>query len=204
MTGGKLGLLMVTAAALTGYLVWSGDAALILPLLDREKPPDRTLQTTAALQSPKSEASGTTVLNPLSELKPEALNEMIERPLFNPTRAPAVAPVAAVAEPVEEPVPEPEDSTGPQDFTLLGMASREGIWTAVIRLNKTNEIFHLKQGEAMSEWTFSAVAAHEVTLSNNEKSIQLKLFQDMGSRPVPQLEQQMMMQQQGEEVAEPQ
>jgi hypothetical protein len=202
MTGGRLGLLMVTAVALTGYLVWSGDAALILPLLDQEKTPSATLQTTAALPSPKAETSGTPVLNPLSELKPDALNEMIERPLFNPTRAPAAAPVAEVAEPVDE-APEPEDSTGPQDFTLLGMASRDGIWTAVIRLNKTNEIFHLKQGEAMSEWTFSAVAAHEVTLSNNEKSIQLKLFQDMGNRPVPQLEQQ-LMQQPGEEVPEPQ
>ena len=131
--------------------------------------------------------------------------EAVPAPVAPEIVAPIVAEVAAPVE--EEPPPVPEDTAGPKDFTLLGMASRDGLWTAVIRVNKTNEVFHLKQGEAMSEWTFSDVASHEVTLSNAGKSIQLKLFQDMGARPVPQMEQQMMMQQQlqqqGEQVSEP-
>lgn len=206
MTKAKLSLLMMTAAALTGYLVWSGDAALLLPMLDKETPAGTPAQTTAAPQDPKTQAIAAPVLNPLAQLKAEALAEMVERPLFNPSRAPAPIPVAEAAPPVEEAPPEPEETTGPQDFTLLGMASRDGTWTAVIRFNKTNEVFHLKQGEAVSEWTFSNVAAHQVTLSNAGRSIDLKLFQDMGTRPVPLMEQQMMQQQQqqGEQVSEPQ
>ena len=74
-------------------------------------------------------------------------------------------------------------------------------------MNKTNEVFHLKQGEAMSEWQFTAVSSREITLSNAGKSIQLKLFQDLGNRPVspmPEQGQDQMMQQENDQVQEPQ
>lgn len=192
MTGGRLGLLLVTAAALSGYLVWSGDAALILPMLEQLKSPRAQVQPAALGQATPGAPALSPVVNPVSSLKPEDLAEMVQRPLFNPGRAPPVPPVEDVAQPVEEAPPEPEveDTTGAEDFTLLAVASRDGVWTAVVRLNKTNEVAHIKQGDAMSEWQFTGADSREITLSNAGKTIQLKLFQDLGNRPAPDMPQQ--------------
>ena len=61
-----------------------------------------------------------------------------------------------------EPVAEPEpqvvaDTTGPQDFTLLGVSINGGERFALVRYNKTNEVFRLKSGQYLSDWELRSV-----------------------------------------------
>lgn len=180
MINRRLLLLGTCATALAVYAVWSGAAGNLITLVGGSEAvavadvsPQRAMETAAP-----SEA---VPLNPLAGTAVESFGEIVDRPLFNPTRSPPVedsAP-AQVAEPV--PAPPPRDAVKAQDFTLLAIAIADDTKIAMVRWNKTNEVFHLKQGQYLSDWELRSVGEREVTIGRDEESFALKLFE--GTRP---------------------
>lgn len=117
-------------------------------------------------------------VNPLAAITVESMSAMVERPLFNPTRAP---PPPVVEQPPPEPVaevetPVAEDTTGPQDFTLLGVSIKGGERFALVRYNKTNEIFRLKSGQYLSDWELRSVESKEIVIARNDAELTIRLF----------------------------
>ena len=125
-------------------------------------------------------------VNPLHSIAVESMSAMVERPLFNQTRAP---PPPVVEEPPPEPVAEPEpqvvvDNTGPQDFTLLGVSINGGERFALVRYNKTNEVFRLKAGQYLSDWELRSVESKEIVIARADSELTIRLFD--ASREAPQ------------------
>jgi general secretion pathway protein N len=118
-------------------------------------------------------------LNPLATATVEQFAEIVDRPLFNPTRTPPPPPVedVAAAEVAGPAPPAPEGSAKPEDFTLLAVAIDDDTRIAMLRWNKTNEVFHLKQGQFLSDWELRSVGEREVTIARNDVSFSLKLFE---------------------------
>ncbi len=197
----NLRLLLGAAAivGLLGYSVFNADDTLLKYVLPRTEPPAAAATPVAAEQASAPAAPQQAALNPL-QLSAGALSETIRRPLFNPTRAPRIEapPPPPPPEPVvtETPV-EPAPAFDPGDYTLLGVVASTELKTAMIRSNKTDEIFHVSPGQKLLELTIEAVDAREVTLRLGEDSYKLKLFENPGQRtkapPEMQFQQQMQM-----------
>jgi hypothetical protein len=109
-------------------------------------------------------------VNPLSGISLESLREIIERPLFNQSRAPKPKPQVEVVEAPAEP-----EATA-EDFTLLGIVVANNGTTALLRWNKTNEIFRLKTGQSFSDWQVTEIGPKSVVIKNKELSFPLTLF----------------------------
>ncbi len=180
MKNRRLLLLGVCAAVLAVYAVWSGAAGTLAALVgggNATAIADAPLPQVAENKTPAEPAP----LNPLAGITVDAFGEIVERPLFNPTRAPQPVEESApaqVAEPVAAP---PQDTAKARDFTLLAIAIAGDTRIAMVRWNKTNEVFHLKQGQYLSDWELQSVGEKEVTIGRDEESFALKLFE--GARP---------------------
>jgi hypothetical protein len=111
----------------------------------------------------------TAPVNPLARILLASLSQTVERPLFNQSRAPKPEPVAE-AEPKEESQP------SVADFTLLGIAVANNDRTALLRLNKTNEVVRLKAGQNFAEWKVTDIQARSVVIGNGETAFSLELF----------------------------
>ncbi len=177
----RLILLVAAALGLGGFMVWSGEESLLGISLKQGK---SLLGAATPAEPLAADASvSRTVPNPLGEVSIDMLNEIVDRPLFNPSRAPAEK-----AEPPAEPAPvvtaEPEtvdDGINAEEFTLLAVAS-DGLETrAIVRSNASNEIFHLKEGEYLADLQVMAVGNRDITLGRNGQSVRLELFQ----KPAP-------------------
>jgi hypothetical protein len=115
-------------------------------------------------------------VNPLANLALSSLKEMIERPLFNKTRAPKPPHVMA-----EQPPDEPQEQQGaPEDFTLLGVVIASGGKTALLRLNKTNEVVRLKDGQMFTDWLVTEIGPRYIVIKKADQVFTIKLF---GPRP---------------------
>lgn len=125
----------------------------------------------------------TASINPLSGITLDSLKETIERPLFNQTRAPRPKPEPQVAQNPEEPQPTAED------FTLLAIVVTDSNKTALIKFNKTNEIFRLKAGQSFSDWQVAEIGPKSVVIKNAELTFPLKLFAQAPQGMTPPLQQ---------------
>lgn len=175
MNNRRLILLIACAAVLAAYAVWSGSLNGLRTLAGGKA------AAVAEVQPPQPAASGAPAeaapLNPLAGLAAESFGEFVDRPLFNPTRKPP-PPVedveaAAVAEPQ---VAAPQAGARAEDFTLLAVAVAGDVRIAVLRWNKTNEVYHLKQGQLLEDWELRSVGEKDVTVGRDEVSFLLKLF----------------------------
>lgn len=184
MMNRRLVLLFVSAAALAAYAVLGDDNNFIASLVGPEKAISAGGPPAVAVSSEADKPLQHVALNPLGGLAAQSLSAIVERPLFNPTRAPAPAPPPApveeappvqVADPVVAAAP-----VNPEDFTFIAVASGDGERTAVLRWNPTGEVFHLRKGEAMLEWQVASIGARDVKLERGDQSLDLKLF----DRPV--------------------
>lgn len=189
MTSSRLALLVTAAGGLLAYSVWSGDIVLpMVPPFDAAKDDAAVIRLApAAADAPL--ARPVAALNPLSGLNAETFTAIVERPLFNPTRRPAPPPAPEVepAELPEEPLPAvaamPE--VKPEDFSLLAITAVDGTATALVRWNPTNQVYHVKQGQPVSDWQLMKIGALDVTLGRDGKTLQLKLFQTFGPAAPP-------------------
>jgi hypothetical protein len=175
----RLIVLVAVAGILAAYFVWS-DGENLMDRLTGKGQAISEIASPLAGQPQQSAGTdkGTVSLNPLSSIGVDTLSAMIDRPLFNPSRAPAPKRQQPVPEPVAAPEPAVvEDTFNPDDFTLLAVAFSATDKTAVVRQNSTAEVFHLKSGQLLSGWEVMTVDEREITLGQQGKSFQLKLFQ---------------------------
>ena len=182
----RLALLLAAAIGIGGYAFWSGDSALMTWLYPQEE--IVTAKRQPALAAPSAaESTKPTNLNPLAGLAMAQFGDIVKRPLFNPTRAPAPPPPEPEPEPdVTEEVAPPQpvaEEINPDDFTILGIASKDGIWTVVMRWKPSNEIHRLRAGGEIQGWNVAEVSSQKITLSRNGKTLDIKMFQNLASRP---------------------
>ena len=138
-----------------------------------------------AVQQPLVQ-TGDVALNPLSRMTLEDLNEIVERPLFNPSRTGPPKLAGAELQPVvEQPVEAPDDQSKPEDFTLLAIAGSDETRVALVRWNKTNETYRLKSGQYLSDWQLTAVDLRAVSLQRDDTVFTLKLFDGRKTPPPP-------------------
>jgi hypothetical protein len=204
MIGRRLSLLILAAGALAVYVIWDDRVGFFERFLLGEKASPTAISTVPA---PVSAGGGKTQLNPVAGLSATALAEMIERPLFNPTRRPA--PEEPPPPPPPPPAAEPEQpvvehTVNPEDFTLLAVASNAGGKTALVRWNSANQVVRVKQGGALSDLQVIEVNDREVTLGRDGQSFKLKMFEtpatpadpatDPNTEIVPQIEPDQSMQ----------
>lgn len=182
MANRRLLLGLIASVGLLAYVLLNSDDTLLkYVLLPAEQSADSPVLVAAGQGETPAEPRAV-ALNPLM-LPAESLSEIVERPLFNPTRAPRAEapPPPPPPEPVivEMPVEE-APAFDPSDYTLLGVIASAETRRAMIRSNKTDEIFHLTAGEKLMDLTVEAVDAREVTLRLGEDSYKLKLFENPG------------------------
>lgn len=107
-------------------------------------------------------------------------DEISKRPLFNPTRAPAPKEEPPPPAPPQEAPPPPEQpaqvALNANDFTLLAIASSEDGKTAVVRSNADAKVFHLKQGETISDLEVLEVGDRGIKLGKDGQTIELEMF----------------------------
>jgi len=130
--------------------------------------------------APDSQAAEDTAsVNPLHGLDLSQFAELVDRPLFNPTRAGAPKVEPEAPEPVvETPPPEVEKTAATAaDFTLMAVSISDAGTIAMVRVNRTNEVFRLKPGQYLLDWTVSSIEPREMTLKRDAEDISLKLFE---------------------------
>lgn len=178
MKNRRLLLLVACAAALAAYAVWSGSAGSLLTLAGGGDAAAVAVTPAPAAEIAQGNRAAESVpLNPLSGIAVEQFAEIVNRPLFNPTRTPPPPRVEDVAPAaVAQPTP-PEDTAKAEDFTLLAVAIDDDARIAMLRWNKTNEVFHLKQGQFLSDWELRSIGEREVTIARDDVSFSLKLFE---------------------------
>jgi hypothetical protein len=200
----RMALLLVAALGLGGYAVWSGDSAL-MSWFEPNRDSLNAVQPAAKKGELETKAT-TTQLNPLAELDIAAFDEMLRRPLFNPTRAPAPPPPEPVGEPqqatVEQAPPAAEEPVRPEDFALLGIASKDGMWSVVMRWNPSNEIHRLKTGDEIQGWSLAEITPQKVKLSRNGTMLDISMFQNLAPPPgqASELDGQQSNPEQGQEI----
>jgi hypothetical protein len=111
--------------------------------------------------------------NPLSAIALDSLSQTIKRPLFDESRAAEPEPQqqAPVENTEEEPRPRAED------FAVLAIVVSGDHKAALIRVNKTSEVFRLKPGDTFSGWKLTAVEPKAVVIANQDERFPLKLFE---------------------------
>jgi len=125
---------------------------------------------TAAAQQPLAPVTGE-----IPELPPiEDLSVTVDRPLFMRSRRPpepaAPAPVVA-ATPEKIPVEE-----SPADLT--GIVSGPDRTYAILTSHATKEVFHLRKGEKIEDWSVDEIGPRYVVLRRGSGSLRLELFDD--------------------------
>lgn len=111
--------------------------------------------------------------NPLSSIAIGSLDEIVERPLFNPTRH---ATPAALEPVIEAPPAAVAETFGPDDVTLLGVVAAGADKTALLRLNKTSELLRLKSGQSFAGWRLDAIGDRSVVIKRGGRAYPLDLF----------------------------
>lgn len=183
MANRRLLLGISAVVGLGTYALLNADETMLKYVLTQADPPAEDSIISSGVPGPGA-APRNVILNPL-QVSAGELSEIVDRPLFNPTRAPRVeAPPPPPPEPVVADVlVEAEPEFDPSEYTLLGIAASASLKTAMIRANKTDEVFHVSAGQKFLELTVEAVDDREVTLRLEQNSYKLKLFENPGRQP---------------------
>lgn len=138
--------------------------------------------------SPEAEATASeAMLNPLEDLGSDNFPSVLEKPLFNRSRAPR--PPEPPPEPppvVEEAPPEmPPEKPGPraEDFTLVAVSSGSTGKVAAVRVAATNEVLYVREGQPVLEWSLLSVADKSVVIGTAESSVEIRLFEGDEAQP---------------------
>jgi len=115
--------------------------------------------------------------NPNAALSLEQLSATRERPLFTPSRKPPEIepppPVYVAAPPAEEPPPPPPR------VLLAGVIVDENGPRAMLRTEAT-KIISVRIGDDVSGWKVTGIESRQITLSLDERSFVIALFQPGG------------------------
>lgn len=114
------------------------------------------------------------LLNALSDLGPDRLAAFVSRPLFAPSRHAAAEPAA---EPSPDPAatPPPDTEAAPPSLHLTGIIESGSDVAAFARDGETP--LTLRLGDAVGDWTVSAIDATTLTLTLGDRSADFRLFE---------------------------
>lgn len=179
MKNRRLALLITVAFALAAIVVWIDGPAWLKQFAGEDQA--QTNAPASSVVQPAAEAKGKpALLNPIATLGIEDFSDIMERPLFNPSRRNRLpTPPEVTVTPTETEAADVDVS----DFTLLAVSSREEAKTAVVRQNSTNEVFHLIVGQTVSDWQVTQVSDREITLLQRGKTFKLRLFEAGAAQP---------------------
>ena len=176
----RLMLLSAVALGLVGVVLADQGGLLSLFRAERQDVPPAPDVVAAA----PGQARPPVQLNPLEALDANAFTVMLERPLFNPSRAarPPAPPPPPPEETVAETPPEPVN-TGPDmaDFKLLAVSSGPQGKVAALRRVSSGEVLYLREGQPLDGWSVLAIAEKSIAVGTAETSVELRLFDDEGS-----------------------
>lgn len=178
-------LLMSATAAVLGAYVMLGEGGFLSHLF---QPADQAAPEGTAKTAPSSAGKPRDgiKLNPLQGLDPQSFAAIVEQPLFNPGRLPR--PVEPPPPPETEAVPAPEpvaENNGPlpEDYRLLAVSSGPAGRIAALRLNQTNEVVFLHEGQDVQSWKVLAVNPRSIVIGTPEQNIELGMFENNGDVP---------------------
>lgn len=147
---------------------------LLVVLVELQNPPRLTIPedtshaAMASLDKLTDQVPGNFMLAPLSQYR-----EIVERPLFSPSRRPPV-----VSDTVDQ-----EEIADSSVFTLLGVAVTPERMVALVQINKAKKVVRLDVGEEVDGWTLEAVHKDSVTLRNGDLTEDLPLKQKPDESP---------------------
>ena len=176
---GRLVLKMAGASCvLVAAALWMAPPETLIVLLSGEGTSANKAVAKLTDASPTKAAQGSpSYVNPLTKLSIGTFSKIVERPLFNPTRA-GPPHVAEAPPPVqaEQPPLAAKETVTEADFTLMAVAGTDGKRVALVRREKTGEVYHLKQGDILADWTLSKIESREIVLDRDGILLSLKLF----------------------------
>ena len=175
MADNRLWFLMVAAAGLGALLWWvmqskpeTRDVVAAIGPTRRVGGPDPDGQASATVMQ------GGETVNPLASLDKAALRDMIERPLFTPTRRPPPAPAQSEAAPALVPTLAPPSTP---DYALLGIIRDGDRAIALLRSRSDGRNLRVEAGDMIGGWEIADIdtvsvrlkrkggAAHELRLA---------------------------------------
>lgn len=113
-----------------------------------------------------------------------AFAEVVERPLFAPTRRPA-RPAFPEEEIALEPSPEEPDQIG---FSLVGIALSEAGRVALVRRYEDGKVFRVAEGGEVLGWTVSAIKPRQAVFRRGDRRETLEMMFGASSPDFPSLE----------------
>lgn len=101
--------------------------------------------------------------------------QTLSRPIFTKNRKPAVKPSGAA--PAAAPAPEATDEA-PAGLTLSAIVKHGGVASAFVISPTAPEGEWKKIGERVDTWTIAAIADVDLTLTNGDQAVKLRLFDE--------------------------
>jgi general secretion pathway protein N len=147
---------------------WRGEPEEVLPNAVAAMAPETG-------QADRPRLTRLAAVNPLADWPADALAEVLDRPLFNPSRRPFKPPPVIAPPP---PLPAPEPVPEPLDITLTGVLLSKSGRLALLKENGSGKMLRLKEGQSFEEWTLEAVGLREVVLTGRGEHLTLRLFED--------------------------
>jgi hypothetical protein len=175
-----IGLMLALAGALWFDHGWWGDSDQTLPGAVAATTPNAGEQTERLRR--RATASELAAINPLGDWSAEALSEVLDRPLFNPSRR------AAKPTPVPQPEPEAPEPVVAEalDVTLIGVLLGDKVRFAILKENGSGKMLRLKEGQSVEDWTLEEVGLREAIVARGEERTTLKLFEEKRAGTAPQ------------------
>lgn len=158
MADKRLSLLMLAAA----LLWWDMQSRPETPDVVASAGPARQA---ASMAMPDRAPGGGEAINPLASLDKQSLRDMIERPLFTPSRRPPPEPAPSQAEPAFVPPPLPPPSP---DYMLLGIIRNGDRATALLRSQSDGRNLRVEAGDTIGGWEIAAVGTVSVRLKRGD------------------------------------
>jgi hypothetical protein len=120
------------------------------------------------------------VLNPVAQQALSRLSMTLERPLFAPSRHKSAPPAPMVR--VEAPPPPPP---APPKVELLGIMKNNQDIRAVLRVGSTEKVLRVHIGDEVGGWKIAEIAARRVTLSLDDRTTSVALFENHETKRLP-------------------
>ena len=163
-------LLLLAALLVVPYLLWTGaggSAPGVVASVTRPVPAEAGLPPVEAPPAPF-------LLPPL-----ERFTEVVERPLFSPSRRmPSPPPPAAPVQVADAPAPEAPAPAGPAEPRLrfFGTVRQGGVAAALVTYPDTAEVGRLRPGDKVGEWEVMSVDGNHLELGLGEERRDYEIF----------------------------
>ncbi len=162
-----LSVVLIGGAAVTSALLYTGSEPDL-------RPPPTAEENTAT--GPDSSENAPEAIVPAPEL--DAFSEVVERPLFSRTRRPQI-----VADTDTGPAYDSDKPVQKDQFLVMGIIiTGENKVVLLKPIGKRSDVFRVREGERVLEWTVESVTPEAVTIRQGDITDTLKLSENVLSQ----------------------